>query len=505
MAPFGGNIEGVGAASRIFFGKSPDRLTLGESLTLAVIPQRPAGRAGRSAGAGDVLAAREQLGRAWLQRTGARRSCGRRPPAGRAAHRRSSGLHDALEGAALRGRAARRRQPGRPRRHHARQRVAARARNAGRQFIAERGENGLRNAAAVLVDTRDMGVKAWVGAADYWNARDGQVNGVLAKRSPGSALKPFIYALALDQGVLHPRTMLRDAPSAFGPFTPENFDGRFVGPITAQDALIRSRNIPAVWAASQLTQPTLYQFLESAGVRDLKPEAFYGLALALGGGEITMEELAGLYAMLANGGVLKPIRMTARTDRLSAPESAGVRLLSPEASFITLDMLRHNARPGRHGTGAGAHALARRVEDRYVLGFPRCVDRGRCRAVRAGGVDRQLQRRRESGIRRRGRGGAAVFQDRRRSESGAPVRRRVAAGAAARCQQRGGLRGQRRSAERGLSAHREHLVHPRQVADPRESAASRRRDRCGDRRARVRAVSAGHALRSVRVLVRPTC
>ena len=257
-----------------------------------------------------------------------------------------------------------------------------------RQFIAERGENGLRNAAAVLVDTRDMGVKAWVGAADYWNARDGQVNGVLAKRSPGSALKPFIYALALDQGVLHPRTMLRDAPSAFGPFTPENFDGRFVGPITAQDALIRSRNIPAVWAASQLTQPTLYQFLESAGIRDLKPEAFYGLALALGGGEVTMEELAGLYAMLANGGVLKPIRMTGRTDRLSAPESAGVRLLSPEASFITLDMLRHNARPGRYRTGAGPHALARRVEDRHILGLPRCVDRRRCGAVRAGGVDR---------------------------------------------------------------------------------------------------------------------
>ncbi|HVQ43264.1 MAG TPA: penicillin-binding protein 1C [Vicinamibacterales bacterium] len=350
VAPFGGNIEGVGAASRIFFGKSPDRLTLGESLTLAVIPQRPAGRAGRSAAAGDVLAAREQLGRAWLQAHpagGDRGEAERRQvelpivarpdysmpwkaphfvdallaggsPGGRVDTTIDSGLQRVLE-------------------------------TQVRQFIAERGDNGLRNAAAVLVDTRDMGVKAWVGAADYWNARDGQVNGVLAKRSPGSALKPFIYALALDQGVLHPRTMLRDAPSAFGPFTPENFDGRFVGPITAQDALIRSRNIPAVWAASQLTQPSLYQFLESAGVRDLKPEAFYGLALALGGGEVTMEELAGLYAMLANGGVLKPIRMTARTDRLSAPESGGVRLLSSEASFITLDMLRHNARPGDTG------------------------------------------------------------------------------------------------------------------------------------------------------------
>ena len=83
--------------------------------------------------------------------------------------------------------------------------------------------------------TRDMSVKAWVGSADYWNeAIDGQVNGVLAKRSPGSTLKPFIYALALDQGVLHPRTILRDAPTSFGPFTPENFDGRFFGPISAR-------------------------------------------------------------------------------------------------------------------------------------------------------------------------------------------------------------------------------------------------------------------------------
>jgi penicillin-binding protein 1C len=113
-----------------------------------------------------------------------------------------------------------------------------------------------------------------------------------------------------------------------------------------------------VWAASQLTQPTLYQFLESAGIRDLKPEAFYGLALALGGGEVTMEELAGLYAMLANGGVLKPIRMTAPDvlpvtatgAKVQGPsDGAGVRLLSHEASFITLDMLRHQRAARRYG------------------------------------------------------------------------------------------------------------------------------------------------------------
>jgi penicillin-binding protein 1C len=189
-----------------------------------------------------------------------------------------------------------------------------------------------------------MSVKAWVGSADYWKAGDGQVNGVLAKRSPGSTLKPFVYALALDQGVLHPQTMLRDAPTSFGPFTPENFDGHFVGPIAAEEALIRSRNMPAVWVASQLTQPDLYQFLQSAGIRGLKPASFYGLALTLGGGEITMEELAGLYAMLANEGTLRPLR-----SETSGAHGEGVRLLSREASFITLDMLRHNPRPDDAG------------------------------------------------------------------------------------------------------------------------------------------------------------
>ncbi len=100
---------------------------------------------------------------------------------------------------------------------------------------------------------------------------------------------------------------MRDAPTAFGPFTPENFDGRFFGPISAEEALIRSRNVPAVWVATQIKQPNLYQFLQNAGVSRLQPEAHYGLSLVLGGGEITMEELTGLYAMLANQGVLAAV------------------------------------------------------------------------------------------------------------------------------------------------------------------------------------------------------
>ena len=347
LVPFGGNIQGVGAASRIYFGRPPDRLTPAEALTLAVIPQRPSKRAGRAASEADLLAARAQLGEAWL-----------RGNPDSLADRRQLALPIVVKAQYSMPFAA-------P--HFVDSLLAGRTTAAWRiettidadlqrlverqlhRYLQQHHTRGIHNASAILVDTRDMAVRAWVGSADYWNEEiDGQVNGVTAKRSPGSALKPFVYALAIDQGVLHPQTVLRDLPTSFGPFTPENFDGRFFGPVTAEAALIRSRNIPAVSVAMQLRQPTLYQFLQTAGVRDMKPESFYGLALPLGGGEVTMEELAGLYAMLANQGVLRPLR-----TELSQPLTEGVRLLSPQAAFVTIDMLRRNPRPDEDGTVPG--------------------------------------------------------------------------------------------------------------------------------------------------------
>jgi penicillin-binding protein 1C len=208
-------------------------------------------------------------------------------------------------------------------------------------YIREQQAIGIRNAAVLLVDHRDMSVRAMIGSADF-TSRDiqGQVNGTTAKRSPGSALKPFIYALAIDQGLIHPMTVLKDAPTNFGGFSPENFDGRFVGPLTATDALTRSRNVPAVALAASLSQPSFYQFLRSSGISQLKSESHYGLALALGGGEVTMEEAATLYAMLANKGRLRNLRYSS-----DDPVSEETRLLSPEASFMTLDMLANAPRP----------------------------------------------------------------------------------------------------------------------------------------------------------------
>jgi penicillin-binding protein 1C len=351
-APFGRNIEGAGAASLVYFDKPVGQLSLLEVLTLAVIPQDPSRRsadsdAGTDAASSGVInqrlvAARARLFKRWLakypqdafaeplMRLPLRlRSPENLPFA--APHFVEEVLGDARLSATTAP-------------------VIRTTLDLDLQRVLERqlknhvehsADRGIRNAVAVLVDTRDMGIKALVGSADYFDKSiAGQVNGALAKRSPGSALKPFIYALGFDQGVLHPQTVLRDVPTAFGPFAPENFDGRFLGPVTATEALVRSRNIPAVYVASKLRSPDFYRFLKDAGVSRLANEDFYGLALVLGGGEVTMEELAKLYATLANRGTLAPLRR-----RVDAPRSAGVRMLSEEASFMVLDMLRQNPRP----------------------------------------------------------------------------------------------------------------------------------------------------------------
>jgi penicillin-binding protein 1C len=348
-APYGGNVVGAGTASLAYFGKPARDLNLPEALTLAVIPQNPSRRLevrhgrGHAIVAPRLVAARNRLYRRWL----------RRHPADRA-WQALFAMPLALRGTAQLPFEA-------P--HAVDQLIAAANGNGvrlpsrvdstidlGLQHLLERQLRdyvqlnrgvGIRNAAAILVDTRSMGIKAMAGSVDYfYKAISGQVNGTLAKRSPGSTLKPFIYGLGLDQGVITPATVLRDVPTSFGPYTPENFDGRFLGPVTATQALIRSRNIPAVWVDSQLHDPNLYGFMREAGVGTLASEQHYGLALVLGGGEVSMQDLARMYALLANRGVLRPLRL-----RKDAPRVQGKRLLSAAASFMVTDMLEQNPRP----------------------------------------------------------------------------------------------------------------------------------------------------------------
>src|SRR5207249_9545676 len=139
---------------------------------------------------------------------------------------------------------------------------------------ANNRKRGIENAAVFLVDARTMELLAQVGSADFDKIDiNGQVDGTRSPRSPGSTLKPFVYALALEKRLIHPLSILADAPRSFGEYNPENFDREFLGPIRACDALARSRNVPAVELTSHLAHPTLYQFLKTSGVPLAKPES----------------------------------------------------------------------------------------------------------------------------------------------------------------------------------------------------------------------------------------
>lgn len=347
LASYGRNIEGVGAASLIYFNKPASALSLPEALALAVIPQNPNRRnpsveKGRLA----LYAARSHLYQRWLQDhpEDAFQSAfmtmplAVRPPealpfiAPHFVDQLNASL-PWLESGIIKTSIDKNQQ-----------KLAEKVLSA---YVQRRKSERINNAAAMLLNYKTMEVEALVGSADFFDQKiNGQVNGVSAKRSPGSALKPFVYALALDQGVIHPMTMLKDSKKRFGGFTPENYDQQFLGPVFARDALITSRNVPAVDLQSQLPGMSFYQFLKKAQVSGLKEEAHYGLALALGGGELTMQEIVRLYAMLANGGRLKAIKsLRDEQPQQSIDKTDSEQLLSPEASFLILDILKDNPAP----------------------------------------------------------------------------------------------------------------------------------------------------------------
>ena len=339
LAPYGGAILGIGTASRIYFDKPASALSFGEALALAVIPQNPSARFPATAqGRANLLAARERLLAAWR----------RRAPTGEDEAAVAALLAPTFRSpSALPFRA-----PHFVRDHVPRLaeptlratldwRLQARLEQRVRRHVQGRARQGIRNAAALLVDHRSMDVLALAGSADFFNdAIAGQVNGVRAPRSPGSTLKPMLYALAMDAGLIHPMTLLADAPRRYAGYAPENFDRGFLGPVFARDALARSRNVPAVSLLARFGVARFRDWLAGGGVRRLRPARELGLPLALGAGEATMEELVRLYAMLANYGVWRELRAVA-----GAPPAPGRRLLSAEASFLVLDMLEETPRP----------------------------------------------------------------------------------------------------------------------------------------------------------------
>lgn len=341
IVPYGFNIEGLGAASKIYFNKSPGRLTLLESLTLAVIPQRPQKRTKgikelKRIG-GTLKAARKTLLDQWkltypdnVERDlNFNLDLDLRHPRDlpfNAKHLVMEMMETEISGKiSLTVDLS----------------IQLAFEEMAKSYIKRHKKVGLNNMAALLIDSNTMEVLASLGSVDFFNDKiSGQVNGVKARRSPGSALKPFAYGLALDQGIIHPLTMLKDAPTPFGTYTPDNFDRAFAGPLSATEALIHSRNIPAILLAQKLRNPSLYDFLQTNGI-PLNPDPeHYGLSIVLGTAETTMEELVELYAILNNDGKRKSIRKL-----LSSLLDDGKSTLSQESSFLIREMLSQNPRP----------------------------------------------------------------------------------------------------------------------------------------------------------------
>jgi penicillin-binding protein 1C len=336
LAPYGGNVEGAEAAAWLWCGRSAAQISQREAIALSVIPQSPATRhPGHPRDAGRIAAAQSRLAvllenQADLRADPLASGFTLTPPAPpphhaphlcrrvmRASSEReiTSTIDLGIQQALVQGITA---------------------------HLQRTSEQGIGNACAILVHAPSREVLGYVGSADYAQRGIlGMIDGLRARRSPGSALKPFVYGLALDQGLIHPRSLLIDGPMVFNDYNPENFEGEFMGPIHADDALVRSRNIPAVALANRIGDGGLYRLLQRGGVVLTQPAGYYGLTLTLGGCGISPVQLAGLYCGLADDGQPRPL-VFARANKPAAPPQSPP-LLSAAARFLTLGMLRGGA------------------------------------------------------------------------------------------------------------------------------------------------------------------
>ncbi|MFA7434624.1 MAG: penicillin-binding protein 1C, partial [Gemmobacter sp.] len=297
LAPYGGNLEGLRAATLAYFGKEPARLTPAEAALLVALPQAPeARRPDRAPGAAErgrdrVLLRAQVAGLIDVETVAAARRepvpVARRPFPARAPH-----LADRLRTA----------EPERLR-HVTTLDAGLQARIEALAVDAIAGQGARLQVAIVVADHASGEVLASVGSAGYRaDARQGFIDMTRALRSPGSALKPLVYALAFDQGLAHPETLLEDRPAAFGTYVPQNFDRQFRGTVRAREALQLSLNLPVVALTEALGPEGLMAALRRAGAKPVVPGGVPGLAVALGGVGVTLEDLVQVQAVLARGG-----------------------------------------------------------------------------------------------------------------------------------------------------------------------------------------------------------
>jgi penicillin-binding protein 1C len=377
LAPFGGNLEGVRAASLAWFGKEPLRLSIAEAALLVALPQSPEARRPDRF----PLAARAARDRV-LDRVAARGAISAEDAA---AAKREPVPEARLAFPALAAHAAEEALGADSRAKIIKLSIDARLQGRLESLLKESvARLGAKlSGAMVVIDNSTGEVRARIGAADYDDvSRDGAIDMSREPRSPGSALKPFIYALAFEQGLAHPETVLFDRPMRYGAYAPQNFNLGYEGTVTARKALQQSLNLPAIELLADVGPATFLARLHGAGAEIALPkDTPVGLAIGLGGLGITLTDLARLYAGFARGG-----EAPALVERLGGPPVIGPRRVTdPVAAFYVDDILRGapppaNALKGRIAFKTGTSYGFR---DALAIGF----DRGTTIAVWVGRPD----------------------------------------------------------------------------------------------------------------------
>jgi penicillin-binding protein 1C len=333
LAPYGGNIEGVRAASLIYFGKEPVRLTDAEQALLVALPQAPeARRPDRRAKAARAArrAVLSDFGRLGLITTALEREADDASlPAIRNVFA-GIGYHAAMAVlASARG-------DGADQRATIDLRLQQQMEALLKAHVASINDGA--TASLIVVDNRTRAIRALVGSSGF-DAAGGWIDLTNSKRSPGSTLKPFIYGMAFDDGLAGPDTVIDDMPQSFDGYSPENFDKTFRGEVRAAEALQHSLNIPAVSLLNRLGAQKLSATLTAAGV-DLKgpkrANRSFGLTLALGGAGVSLRDLAMLYAGLANGGAVSPLTLLAEEENVSP---ASYQLISNDSARRVSEIL----------------------------------------------------------------------------------------------------------------------------------------------------------------------
>ncbi len=337
--PYGGNIEGVKSASYIYFNRPPDKLSLSQSVLLAIIPNNPNRfRLDKEAATArkernkwiNIFKEKEvfdskNLDDAFEEQVGANRYIIKNE----AAHfcmvavkrYKEDQIYSSLD---------------LPIQHSAEKILLS--------YVNRNKTKQVSNGAVIIVDNKTNSVAAYCGSADFYdNTASGQVNGITAIRSPGSTLKPILYSLAFDFGELTPEMKLLDIPTDFGGYEPENFDFKFNGQVTAKYALANSLNIPAVRLLQKIGMDKFISLLQRGGFDDIaRDKKSLGLSLILGGCGVRLEQLTRFFTVYSQSGKLFPLNYLREE---SIESKRGIKIFSEGAAYLTGMILTSNERP----------------------------------------------------------------------------------------------------------------------------------------------------------------